>query len=492
MDKNVRVIYKKVTEKFKKNGYINLNHRLVNTKDDLVDIATIFRNPNYETFRVIYMKDKKIAGYESISSKTPISVPLFRSKKNDYTNFEKGFYQVKDRMKRLNANGYFMVHNHPSGNARASSEDIKVTKEFIKNVDGFLGHLIVGTDEYAWIDKDEKSYQGVTVDNNQPINFKKVDKFSKMMKKKSEYDVQISTRTDLISFVKRLNSTKDYSIAIMTDATNRVRMILDVPNTMLNQGIEQLNGFFRNQGKLSGATKVLFATTDNDTFKRSLEHLNYGTFTDSICYKEIENNKIALCDVCKELPKRELFEKDKHPKSMPLINFGGMFVNNNKELVFQDSGTIDYKETDDGYIEIPVRDIDRADFLDIEDSREPSENEIKVLLKRVGKDPVVKIIPNTLQAKQKLVGGLIEVVPYEDALLICNEEGKILNMKPNLSFDYDYIAGDCFIIGDDYEHGDFKSLTKEQINYYKNDLKNRSFREPSHRGYSKQEEEKEL
>ena len=30
--------------------------------------------------------------------------------------------------------------------------------------------------------------------------------------------------------------------------------------------------------------------------------------------------------------------------------------------------------------------------------------------------------------------------------------------------DFDYIAGDCFFVGDDYDNGDFKSLTDEQIN----------------------------
>ena len=61
-------------------------------------------------------------------------------------------------------------------------------------------------------------------------------------------------------------------------------------------------------------------------------------------------------------------------------------------------------------------------------------------------------------------------MPYNDVLIICNEEGKILNLKPNLIFDYDYIAGDCFLVGDDYLHGDFKSLTSEQIEKYTKEL----------------------
>ena len=142
-------------------------------------------------------------------------------------------------------------------------------------------------------------------------------------------------------------------------------------------------------------------------------------------------------------------------------------------------------------MEIPVENIDKEEYLNTEDKGEPKEGEIKVLFKRVGKDPIVKIIPNTLEAKQNLVGGLIECVPYDDeTLLICNEEGKLIGMKPNICFDYDYIAGDCFLIGDDYENADFKSLTDKQIKKAKLDWKSKSFiyDQNQRRGSSKQQE----
>ena len=101
---------------------------------------------------------------------------------------------------------------------------------------------------------------------------------------------------------------------------------------------------------------------------------------------------------------------------------------------------------------------------------------IKILLKKVGKDPEVIEIRNTLEEKQRLVGGLIEVIPYDDLLLICNEEGKLLNLPPNLIFEYDYIAGDCFLAGDDFENGDFKSLTDEEIESYTKEFKKRSYK----------------
>ena len=79
-------------------------------------------------------------------------------------------------------------------------------------------------------------------------------------------------------------------------------------------------------------------------------------------------------------------------------------------------------------------------------------------------------IENTLEAKQHLVGGYIECVyPVNDdsVVFICNEEGKINGMKLNRDIGYDIIAGPFIILGDDYENGDFKSLTEEQIMKYK-------------------------
>ena len=105
------------------------------------------------------------------------------------------------------------------------------------------------------------------------------------------------------------------------------------------------------------------------------------------------------------------------------------------------------------------------------------EKKLKVIYKKVNQSPKVIEINNTLEAKQKLVGGLIEVIPYkDDLLLICNEEGKILNKKANIDLGYDYIAGDFLVVRDDIENADFKSLTQNQINQVLDDLKDRSIK----------------
>lgn len=102
-------------------------------------------------------------------------------------------------------------------------------------------------------------------------------------------------------------------------------------------------------------------------------------------------------------------------------------------------------------------------------------DKLKVIYKEVGKKPKTMFIEDTLEAKQKAVGGLIEVVPYkENLLLVCNDEGKLLDLPANVQFLNDYIAGNFFIVGDDYENGGFKSLTQKEVMEVKKDLNSRT------------------
>ena len=96
-------------------------------------------------------------------------------------------------------------------------------------------------------------------------------------------------------------------------------------------------------------------------------------------------------------------------------------------------------------------------------------DKIKGLLVKPYELPEEIEFENTLEAKQHLVGGYIECVyPENDTsvVFVCNEEGKINGMKLNRFIGYDIIAGPFLILGDDYENGDFKSLTSNQIKKY--------------------------
>ena len=58
--------------------------------------------------------------------------------------------------------------------------------------------------------------------------------------------------------------------------------------------------------------------------------------------------------------------------------------------------------------------------------------EIKVYVKEPFYAPELRRIPNTLEALQKIVGGYIETVTLaSDLVIICNEEGQMLELPYN-------------------------------------------------------------
>ncbi len=96
---------------------------------------------------------------------------------------------------------------------------------------------------------------------------------------------------------------------------------------------------------------------------------------------------------------------------------------------------------------------------------------IRVVIVRPMEEPVVDYIQNELENLQRIVCGYIEVIQEgeNNAILICNECGKVYNLAPNRALKVrgyisDVICGDFIIAGN--KDGDFISLTEEQCEMY--------------------------
>ena len=97
----------------------------------------------------------------------------------------------------------------------------------------------------------------------------------------------------------------------------------------------------------------------------------------------------------------------------------------------------------------------------------PFEEKIKCLVIEPGKKPTVQVIDNTLEAKQEIVGGLIQYIPLSDSAgMICNDEGKLMGLPANRILGNDVIAGTFFVVGIEWDNENFISLSDEDINKY--------------------------
>ena len=95
--------------------------------------------------------------------------------------------------------------------------------------------------------------------------------------------------------------------------------------------------------------------------------------------------------------------------------------------------------------------------------------QMTVLMVEPGSVPSEKTIPNTLEAKQELVGGLITAIyPYEEMVaIVANDEGILLNMDFNRSVEGGYggVFGPFFVCG--LTEDDFCSLPPDQMERFK-------------------------
>lgn len=231
----------------------------------------------------------------------------------------------------------------------------------------------------------------------------------------------------------------------------------------LSENIEEMdsiNAYVDSQGEMTLEELAnLLAQAEDIAYYKFADNNSFLSAETKIGYEMAEAT--GLLSTLQEMKIEDFFDFEEYGRSWEA----------NGDITILDSGYIDFGNSD--------IDLRRYTLDELKEEYGLNETEevkkLKVVFKEVGKNPIEMEIEDTLEAKQKLVGGLIEVVQYkDDLLLICNEEGKISNLKPNLVFDYDYIVGDCFIIGDDYENAGFKSLTDDEVKSVIKDLKNRA------------------
>ena len=99
---------------------------------------------------------------------------------------------------------------------------------------------------------------------------------------------------------------------------------------------------------------------------------------------------------------------------------------------------------------------------------------MQVIVVEPKKKPMVQDIGSGLESMQKIVGGTIEAVyPFDEPVaLICNEEGKLLNLPLNRALRddegnvYDIVSGTFFVCAAPPASDRFEGLTDQQVKMY--------------------------
>ena len=159
---------------------------------------------------------------------------------------------------KVQADGYWLLHNHPSGKAAASRQDELFTAQLASLVPGFKGHVIINTNQYSVINRKLE------------VNFfnwmrSQVGGYQDDAYKQHDYLLEkIAMPNDLARIGMALKHKDQYFSLIGTNATGAIQSISELPISILDRPpkilLARLQKFTRN----SGVCTVFVVTSDKN------------------------------------------------------------------------------------------------------------------------------------------------------------------------------------------------------------------------------------
>ncbi len=235
---------------FKQQGVSRLLGRKVISASDLAVLAQVVRDPRFETFRVFFVKDDTIIHHTAVSSRLPGAVYLV----------EDTLKHFKQTHEKVEADGYWLLHNHPTGHSKPSSADINMTTEIAKRIPGFKSHVVINTNEYSTIDKngfvDLVRNTGELVGGYTNSPYKDHDGLQ----------MKITSPAELAQVGQLLKQPDAFFALIGVNTKGFVNSISEMPLSVLQQKDHVLHARLRRFARHSGIDSV-FAVTDADNLK---------------------------------------------------------------------------------------------------------------------------------------------------------------------------------------------------------------------------------
>ena len=211
-----------IAEEVTKKGTATFIGREVKSPNDLAAIAQVFRNPKFETLRYFFTKGDKIVGQTGVSSRLPAVACAFPTEAG--RGIDNGAAWLKQQMDACGADGFYMMHNHPSGNVDASVQDAGLTEALAAKLPGFKGHLIINHNKYNWINPEMKAtihHEALTGDD---------DPHQKQGKPHAFLGLAVSQPEHLVKIAQELKRKDGYLLIITQRAGGRgIGGLIEVP-----------------------------------------------------------------------------------------------------------------------------------------------------------------------------------------------------------------------------------------------------------------------
>ena len=244
-----------------KTGRINLVGYELRDENDIVELAKVIGNRKFETCRIIYVKDGKIVGQDAVTADMP-NLSFTHAEKNNSTAFAK----MKLKMDRIGADGYYIVHNHPSGDSTPSMPDKKTCQSFNAGLEGFIAGIVIGKDNYSVMTINPRTtavhteYSG-SFDDSRP---------------------QFTSQTEVVDYIQDMANNNNASYIIYADNKLKLISVQQIGNKEFRD--KDIFSYINNEKHNNGASGCFLYTTDEDIYDKACRYTgNNSVFTDTFC-----------------------------------------------------------------------------------------------------------------------------------------------------------------------------------------------------------------
>lgn len=136
-----------ISDEIETRGSTALVGQTIDSPQALADLAQVFRNPQYETFRYFFTLNGKVVHATGLTSRLPGRTTMFPRGLSGQV----GYDWIQQQMDVAGADGFWILHNHPSGDPTPSDTDIEITNRIADRFVGFNGHVVINSNRYAAI-----------------------------------------------------------------------------------------------------------------------------------------------------------------------------------------------------------------------------------------------------------------------------------------------------------------------------------------------------
>ena len=278
-----RLLGRDISDNLRREGGASLVGAVVEGPADLAALAQVLRDARIETLRYLFVKTgedgaRRIVHHTAVSSRLPglaLAFPPDVARAADDASREeygRGYdverparraeaereahrvraAWIEAEMERAGADGFYLLHNHPTGRVLPSDADHDLTAGIRESTRGYLGHVIIDSGRYATVDEGRTHTEreldaaglaraGITVDGDGA----QTDPLLLPSLPNDQLGTTVKTPEAIAEVAKALQVSDGQAVLIGVGNDGRVRGLAEIPAAWLTranrsaEGVEQ-------------------------------------------------------------------------------------------------------------------------------------------------------------------------------------------------------------------------------------------------------------